>query len=304
MVKKMYKKVMSVIKKPKLIIMKLLRCRLLRFIPDELFLKLMYKLHTGEKLDLKNPRTFCEKLQWLKLNDRKQEYVTYVDKYAVRTHIAQAIGEKYLIPMIGIYNSVNEINWDQLPERFVLKCTHGSNSNIVCTDKSKLDIKEAKRKLKKWMNQNWYWYGREWPYKEVKPRIICEEFISSDGNVPEDYKVMCFHGKAKLIQVHRDRFSENHTCDIYNTEWEKTGLSKSKDGLPNSDLVLEKPKLLDEMIDLSEKLSKNMCHARIDWYIVGDKLYFGEITFYSSSGFSQYDKKEDELLLGSWINTD
>ena len=153
------------------------------------------------------------------------------------------------------------------------------------------------------MKQNWYWYGREWPYKNVKPRIICERFISNNSEIPEDYKVMCFHGKAKLIQVHINRFRNNHVCDNYDINWNKTNISKENDGLPNSDITIPKPVFLEEMISLSEHLSKGMYHARIDWYIVGDKLYFGEITFYSGSGFSQYDNEEDNLMLGSYINT-
>ena len=141
-------------------------------LPDKLFLKKKFRYHTGKKLNLKNPKTFNEKLQWLKLHDRRPEYVTYVDKYAVKDYIKDTIGEEYLIPLIGVYNSVDDINWSQLPNQFVLKCTHGSSSNIICTDKRKLNIKDAKSKLKKWMNKNWFWYGREWPYKNVKPRII------------------------------------------------------------------------------------------------------------------------------------
>lgn len=300
-VKRMINRIKSAIKEPKKILIHTLRLKVFRFIPDRIFLKLIYRLYIGEKLDLKNPKTYCEKLQWLKLYDRNPEYTKYVDKFAVRSYIAQAIGEQYLVPLIGVYNSVNEINWDLLPDRFVLKCTHGSNSNIVCSDKTKLSIRDAKAKLNKWMKKNWYWYGREWPYKNVKPRIICEEFITSDGSIPEDYKVMCFHGQVKLIQVHCNRFSETHTCDNYDINWKKIDISKSKNGLPNSNIILERPKLFDKMVELSEQLSRNMRHVRIDWYIVGDKLFFGEITFYSSSGFSNYDKKEDDLLLGSWI---
>ena len=146
-------------------------------IPDIPFLKLQYRYHLGQKLNLKNPKTFNEKIQWLKLYDKKPEYTTYVDKYAVREHIKEIIGEEYLIPLIGVYDSVDDIDWDRLPNKFVLKCTHGSSCNIICEDKSELDIETANRKLTKWMNRNWYWYGREWPYKNMKPRILCEEYL-------------------------------------------------------------------------------------------------------------------------------
>lgn len=297
--REIYKKILSVIKRPQLVFIKIFKCRL-RILSDEIYLRLMYRLHTGKKPDISDPKTYTEKLQWLKLNDRNPVYNKYADKYAVRSHIAQTIGEQYLIPLIGVFDSAEDIKWDLLPDKFVLKCTHGSGMNIICTDKSRLDIKASAARLKKWMKQNFYWPGREWPYKNVKPRIICEEFLSSNGNIPEDYKVMCFHGKAKLIQVHLNRFGDKHTCDYYDTDWNKTDIADE----PNSDIVLAKPKLLDKMIELSEILSKNICHVRIDWYIVGDKLFFGEITLYDGSGFNRYYKIEDDLLMGSWINTD
>ncbi len=298
----MIKKIKAAIKNPSKILIRIFRFKVFSIIPDGLFLKIMYRLYIGKKLNLEDPKTFCEKLQWLKLNDRKSEYSIYVDKYAVRSYIAKTIGEEYLIPMIAVYDNVDDIQWEYLPNRFVLKCTHGSNSNIICTDKNQLNINDSRNKLKKWLKQNWFWYGREWPYKNVKPGIICEEFISNNNEPPEDYKVMCFNGKAKFIQVHLHRFSSNYVCDNYDTKWNKMTLSKKKCGLPNSNLMIPKPAFLEQMICLSEHLSRDMYHTRIDWYIVGDKLYFGEITFYSGSGFSQYDNVADNLLLGSWIS--
>lgn len=272
-------------------------------LPDIIYLKMRYRYHTGKKLNLKEPRTFNEKLQWLKLYDRKPEYSIYVDKYAVRSFIAETIGEEYLIPLIGVYNCVEDIDWDSLPKKFVLKCTHGSGANIICTDKDKFDIEKAKKKLKKWMNKNWYWYGREWPYKDVVPRIIiiCEQYLTDSGDVPDDYKVdykvLCFNGKAKLIEVHIDRYGD-HRQDFYDTNWNKTKISQDP---PKSDLVYSKPDKLEEMIILSEKLAAEMIHVRIDWYIIKDKLYFGEITFFDGSGFVPFEDYNDDLLLGSWI---
>jgi hypothetical protein len=295
-------KIIYAIKRPRLIIIHILRLKLCRIIPDELFLKIMYRMYVGKKLDLDSPRLYSEKLQWLKLNDRKDEYSTYVDKYEVRLYVAKTIGEDYLVPLLGVYDDVKDIRWECLPDKFVLKCTHGSSTNIVCTDKGKLNLKNSSRKLDRWLRQNWYWYGREWPYKSVKPRIICEQFISNTNEAPEDYKVMCFNGKAKLIQVHLNRFNQNHTCDNYDTDWIKTNISKTKNGLPKSDMDIPRPVFLDEMISKSELIAKNMYHVRVDWYIVKDKLYFGEITFYSACGFSDYDNEEDNYLLGSWID--
>lgn len=272
------------------------------WIPDRQYLKLVYWGETGKRLNIENPVTYNEKLQWLKLNDRNPDYCKYVDKYEVRSYIKEAIGEEYLIPILGLYNKVEEIDWASLPQRFVLKCTHGSGSNIICYDKSSLDREKAIQNLNQWMGKSWFWFGREWPYKNIKPRIICEQFISEGNKAPEDYKVMCFNGIPKLIQVHFNRFSGVHEVDNYDINWEKTGISQSCSGLPNSQTVIPKPYLFEQMIGLSQILAKNKYHVRIDWYIVEDKLYFGEITFYDASGFAAYDNEEDDYLLGSWID--
>lgn len=276
----------------------------LNWLPYKPYLKIVYWSATGKKLNIDDPRTFSEKLQWLKLNDRKPEYTIYVDKYEVRSYIEKNIGQEYLIPIIGVYNNVDEIKWDLLPNKFAMKCTHGSGTNIICIDKGKLNIEVSINKLKKWVKKNWYWYGREWPYKNVKARIICEQFLTDNDEPPEDYKVMCFSGEAKLIQVHFNRFSKSHACDYYDINWIKSNISKMNKGVPNSNAIIPRPVFLEEMITLSEKIAKDMYHVRVDWYIVRNKLYFGEITFYSASGFSDFDKEDDNILLGSWINID
>jgi hypothetical protein len=283
---------------PKKIFPALGRNGVFNWMPDKLYLKIIYYYETGQYLNLDNPVTFNEKLQWIKLYDRKPEYNTYVDKYNVRDYIKQTLGEEYLIPLIGVYDTVDEIPWDELPNKFVLKCTHGSGSNIICKDKCKLDIEESKRKLKRWMKKNWFWFGREWPYKNVKPRIICEEFISDTNNTPDDIKVLCFNGKAKLIEVHMNRFGNNHTQDFYDITWRKTGISQGN--ISNS--TKEKPLYFEEMINLSELLAKDKYHVRIDWYEVNGKLYFGEITFFDGSGLYPFDNENDNLMLGSWID--
>lgn len=267
------------------------------WLPDKPYLKLVYWGETGKKLNLDNPQTFNEKLQWIKLYDRKPEYSTYVDKYEVRRYIAETIGENYLIPLIGVYESVEEIPWDNLPNQFVLKCTHGSSANIICLDKNKLDIEEAKNKLRKWMKKSWYWFGREWPYKNIKPRITCEEFISDKDITPDDYKVLCFNGKARLIEVHIDRYG-SHKQDFYDIQWIKTNISQ---GGTNSNFVYKEPKHFKEMVELSEKLASDMYHVRIDWFVVKEKLYFGEITFFDGSGYTLFDNEKDDYLLGSLI---
>lgn len=285
------------IHEPRKIFIALGRRGLLKWMPDIMYLTLVYQGEMGKKLNVRKPETFNEKLQWIKLYDRKPEYITYADKYAVREHIKNTIGEEFLIPLIDVYNSVDEINWDKLPNKFVLKCTHGSGCNIICTDKDALDIEAAKRKLRKWMKYNYFWPGREWPYKDIKPRITCEIFISETDNTPDDYKVLCFNGKAKLVEVHIDRYG-NHMQDFYDLQWHKTNISQDD---TTSHQIYKKPKQFEKMIALSEQLSSDIPHVRIDWFIVKDKLYFGEITFFDGNGFATFDDEKDDYLLGSWI---
>lgn len=287
----------KVLKKPRLIIKILGDKKWFNFLPDKFYLKLVYWGETGKLLNLKNPKTYNEKLQWLKLYDRKKEYIQYVDKYEVRKYIKETLGEEYLIPLIAVYDSVEEIAWDKLPQKFVLKCTHGSKANIICKDKSKLAIDKAKKKLKRWMNKNWYYFGREWPYKAVTPRIVCEKYLM-DNII--DYKILCFNGVPKLIQVHLNRDSEDYTMDYYTLDWKKTKITKK--GVKTTNDVAEKPSNLSEMIEISRTLSKNTYFSRIDLYNVGNKIYFGEITLFPTSGFAPLDNIEDELLLGKWIN--
>ncbi len=269
----------------------------LNVIPDKVYLELMYRAMIGKKLDLKKPKTFNEKLQWLKLYDRKPLYTILADKYEVRKYIEKTIGDEYLIPLIGVYDKFEEINFSQLPNQFVLKCTHDSGSVFICTDKSKFDIEKVREKINKALKRNYYYFAREWPYKNVKPRIICEKFISDKNTTPDDYKVLCFNGRAKLIGVHIDRFG-NHCLDNYDREWNKTIIAK--DG-PMSDMIYDKPKQFDNMILLSEKLAANMYHVRIDWFIINNKLYFGEVTFFEAAGYDNFDNKDDDFLLGRWI---
>lgn len=298
---KVYKGKIGVIRKiidnPRLIIKILGDKKFFNFLPDKIYLKLVYWGETGKRLNLKNPKTYNEKLQWLKLYDRKKEYIQYVDKYEVREFISKTIGEEYLVPLIAVYDTIEEIPWDKLPQKFVLKCTHGSKSNIVCQNKAKLDINLAIKKLKRWMKKNWYWFGREWPYKHVKPRIIVEKYLM-DNII--DYKILCFNGVPKLIQIHQNRDTSDYTMDYYTTDWEKTNIVKT--GVKTDETIIEKPENLPEMLKIAEILSKNTYFARIDLYNVGNKIYFGEITLFPTSGFAGLAREEDELLLGSWIN--
>lgn len=274
----------------------------LDWMPDSLYLKLLYKAATGEKCDLKHPVTFNEKLQWLKLHDRKREYADMVDKYEVRKIIENSIGAEYLIPCYGVYNSFEEIDFSSLPDQFVLKCTHDSGSVIICKDKTEFDRAAAKQSLDASMKRNYYSTYREWPYKYVKPRIIAEKYmIDESGDDLKDYKVMCFNGEAKVIEVHENRFTKRkeHTQTFYDRNWNK--LTIIQEGLMYVTDERRAPAQLDKILALSEELAKDMYHARIDWYIINDKIYFGEITFYDGSGFETFPNREDNVYLGSLL---
>ena len=274
----------------------------LNWVPDRMYLKVLYRVIMGRKLNLKNPKEYNEKLQWLKLNDRKPEYSTMVDKYEVRGYIEDLLGDKYLIPCLGIYDSVDDIDIDALPDRFVLKCTHDSGSVEICKDKSSFDIEGARHRLSQAMKRNYYATYREWPYKYVKPRIIAEGYLEGDGGDLKDYKVMCFNGEAKIIEVHENRFVEGkvHTQTFYDREWNIVPLTQVE--TVTVDRPGERPRQLDEILRLSELIAKDMYHARIDWYIEGDKIYFGEITFFDGSGFESFSTPEMERMLGDMIN--
>lgn len=293
----MFNKILQALKEPKYAFQYLIHKGNFKNMSDEKYLKMMFKHMVGYELNLENPKTFNEKLQWLKLYDRNPLYTKLVDKYEVRKYVAEIIGEEYLIPLIGVWDKFEDIDFSKLPNKFVLKCAHDSGSVFICTDKSKFDIEEVKVKINKALKRNYYYLHREWPYKNVKPKIVCEEFISDKDITPDDYKAMCFNGKVKFIGVHIDRFG-NHCLDNYDREWNKTTIAK--DG-QMSDFVYDKPKQFENMIQLSEKLASIMCHVRIDWFIVKDRLYFGEITLYESAGFDHFDNEEDDYLLGSWI---
>ena len=274
----------------------------LNWVPDSLYLKVLYRIIMGRKLNLKNPKEYNEKLQWLKLNDRKPEYSTMVDKYEVRGYIEDLLGDKYLIPCLGIYDSVDDIDIDALPDRFVLKCTHDSGSVEICKDKSSFDIEGARHRLSQAMKRNYYATYREWPYKYVKPRVIAEGYLEGDEGDLKDYKVMCFNGEAKIIEVHENRFVEGkvHTQTFYDREWNIVPLTQIE--TVTVDRPGERPRQLDEILRLSELIAKNMYHARIEWYIEGDKIYFGEITFFDGSGFESFSTPEMERMLGDMIN--
>lgn len=271
-------------------------------VPDEAFLRKRYRAHMGVRCDLENPTTFNEKLQWLKLYDRKPEYTVMVDKYKVRGYISEKIGEQYLIPLIGVWESPDEIDFDALPNQFAMKCNHNSGLGMcICTDKSKLDIHKVKNDLANGLKQDYYLTGREWPYKDVPRRIIAEQFLQSDAGGLTDYKIHCFNGVPRFVLVCRDRFSGTGlTEDFYSPAWERMELRRPK--IPNAAEPAPKPEKLDEMLALAKKLSKDIPFLRVDFYVVEGKIYFSELTFFPASGFEGYDPPEWDKTFGDWLS--
>lgn len=288
--------------------MNLVRRALLRFerkgwfdrLSDKNYLKIMFWAHMGKRLNLKKPITYNEKLQWLKLHDRQSQYVMMADKYAVREHIAQVLGTEYLIPLLGVWENPDDIDFDALPQQFVLKCNHNSGTGMyICKDKSKMNIEQVKKELCKGLRQDYHLCGREWVYKNIKRRIIAEKFMVDETGVDlTDYKVMCFNGEPKIIQIHRGRFSE-HCVDWYNTKWELLDVCL---GTPMSGVKTEKLPFLDEMLEFSQKLAAGIPHVRVDWYYVNGQLYFGELTFFNASGFVPFEPEKWDEILGGYID--
>ena len=289
----MAKKMNKVLKKIALSIGKL--------IPDKQYIEIYYKKVFGRKLNLKNPVTYNEKIQWMKLYYRKDIMTELVDKYEVRKHIAETIGEKYLFPLLGVWNSPDEIVYDALPEQFVLKCTHDSGSVIVCLDKKKFDCKAANDKLRKCLRHNWYWNCREWPYKNVRPRIIAEKYMVDESNVElKDYKFFCFDGEPKAFFVATDRGKDNEEVkfDFYDLDFNHLPFKHGHDW---SYKTIEKPENFDEMVEVASKLSKGWPQVRIDLYNVNGNVYFGEMTFSHHSGFVPFEPDEWDYKFGEWF---
>lgn len=275
------------------------KTRLSYLLPDELYLKLLFRRVMGQNLNLKNPQTFNEKLNWLKLYDRKPEYSKMVDKYEAKKYVASIIGEEYIIPTYGVWEKFDDIDFDVLPDKFVLKCTHDSGSIIFCFDKNNFDYVSAKKKITKALKQNAYLPGREWAYKHVKPRIIAEELIvdNSKGGL-KDYKFFCFNSNPKLIQVDFNRF-KNHKRNLYTTDW--VFIDAQIHYLNDKNVQIDKPKQLDTMLNLSSKLSYNIPQIRVDLYTIEERIYFGELTLYHGSGQEIFNPESLNKEMGEYI---
>lgn len=261
-------------------------------------IRITMKIELGESINLKNPQTFNEKVQWLKLHDQRIIKTILADKYEVREWISKTIGEEYLIPLLGVWDEFEQIDFDLLPKKFVLKATHGCGCNIVINDKSKFDFVEAKAKFKKWYKINYAYHTGELHYEKIKPRIIAEQYLENAGGDLYDYKVFCFNGKAKYIMYLCDR-KNGLKMAFYNTNWEKQPFTYS---YPQMEEDVEKPDCLEELIKISEKISKGFDIVRVDFYILNDgSIKFGEVTLASAGGYCKWFPKEYNAILGEMI---
>lgn len=275
-------------------------------LPDKLFLSLRFRCLMGKWIDWKNPKTFTEKIQWLKIYNRKPEYTTMVDKYAVKQYVADRIGDEYIIPTLGVWDKTEDIDWDSLPDQFVLKTTHGGGSGgvVICQDKSKLDKSAAVTKLNESMRSDIYSNLREWPYKNVPKRIIAEKFMAPVKETVltdlPDYKFFCFNGEPKYCQVIRNRHIKE-TIDFYDMDWNHQEFVGLNPMAGNGSTPVDRPEHLEEMIEVCKKLSKDIPFVRVDLYVIDNKEYFGELTFYPASGVGHFAPEEWNSYLGKML---
>ena len=294
-------KIFSIIKEPWRIISTPKLHSIMKLLPDNFFLKAKFKTEMGKSLNLITPCSFNEKLQWLKLNNRQQEYTKMVDKYAVKDYVADIIGEEYIIPTLGVWDTFDEINFNDLPESFVLKCTHDSAGLVIVKDKNKLNINQAREKINKCLRRNYYYNGREWPYKNVKPRIIAEKYMEDPNTrTLKDYKFFTFNGVAKIWYIASGKNNPNDVIHLDFFDMDYNHL-KIKNGHPFSQKIPDKPQNFDTMRILAEKLSVGIPHVRVDFYEVDGNVYFGEMTFFHNSGFVPFEPEYWDEILGSWI---
>ena len=299
MIHTIIQKTRTVINNPVSVPIKLLN-KLSPLIPDRAYLKMLFPLEVGYKLNLENPQTFNEKLQWLKLNYRKRELTRMVDKYEAKGFAAELIGEEYIVKNYGVWDSFDDIDFDSLPNQFVLKTTHDQGGVVICKDKSKFDYEKARKKLTKHLKFKHYYLTREWPYKNVKPRILAEELLIETklGDI-WDYKFYCFNGVPKIMLIATDRSKGDVRFDYFDMNFNIIDLQQ---GGKRSDRIFEKPENFDLMISLASKLSVGLPHVRVDFYDINGKVLFGEMTFFDSGGMARFTPIEWDYTLGNWID--
>lgn len=287
---------------PKALCLRLL-IRYGKFISDKTYLKLKFRLEMGKRLNLDNPQSFSEKLQWMKLYNRRPEYTMMVDKVKVKEYVASILGEDYVIPTLGVWTNPEDIDFNSLPDRFVLKCNHNSGLGMyICKDKSKMNVAKVKAELYKGLGEDYFITNREWPYKNVPRRILAEKFIDPEPGKADlpDYKLFCFDGKVKALFIATDRSKGEHAVkfDFFDENFNHLPFTN---GHPNADVMPERPRHFEKMKELAEKLSKGIPHVRVDFYEVGDKIYFGEMTFFHWSGMMPYKPEEWDYKFGEWL---
>lgn len=275
------------------------KSKLLRFLPDSIYLRILFRHNMKKKLNLRNPTTYTEKLQWLKLHDRDPKYIQLVDKLESKEYVANIVGEEHVPKLYGVWDDPNDIDESLLPEQFVLKCTHDCGGLAICKDKTTFDLATAKDKLSEALGSNYYYYGREWPYKGVKPRVIAEEYLEDEsGYELKDYKFFCFDGEVRALFVASGRQQGDVRFDFFDRDFNHLDIIN---GHPMADRQIKKPTNYDQMIAIAEALSKGLCHVRVDLYNVNGRIYFGELTFYHFSGVVPFEPDEWDEVFGSWL---
>ncbi len=274
---------------------------LTRLLPDEVYLHIKYRMRMGKRLNLKNPETFSEKLQWLKLHDRKPIYTQMADKLLAKAFVAERIGEDHVIPTLGVWDRFEEIDLDTLPEQFVLKCTHDSGGLVICRDKAAVDWAAARKRINGALKKNYYWHTREWPYKHIQPRILAEPLLSEgDSQELRDYKFFCFDGqpRALFVATDRQRLGTETKFDFFDMDF---GHLDIQNGHPNRDVPPEKPQCFEEMKAFAGVLSAGVPQLRVDFYEVEGHVYFGEMTFYHYGGMMAFQPEAWDKIFGEWI---
>lgn len=252
--------------------------------------------------DLKNPRTYNEKLQWLKLNWYDPLAEQCADKVEVRRYVAQQGYEDCLVPLLEVYSSADAIDPAALPDKFVLKGAHGSGMVCLCRDKTAFDFAKAKAECRRWLRLNYSHFSAEWVYKRLRHRIVCEQFLETEtGAPPQDYKIYCFHGEPKCVMVASGRMEHELCMDFFTPQWERMPFKRHN---PNSAVLPQKPELLEQMLEMARTLSRPFPHARVDLYCVKGHIWFGEITFFPATGMQPFEPFEYDLLFGSWLDLD
>lgn len=270
---------------------------------DELYLKIVYWLSMGKRLNLKNPTTFNEKLQWLKLYNRKPEYTVMVDKVKAKEYVAKIIGEEHIIPTLGVWDDPAEIDFDKLPNQFVLKCSHDSGGLVICRDKAKLDKDKAQKRIEFCLKRNYYIATREYPYKDVPHKILAEKYMTNNGGTEEltDYKFFCFNGHVDCVMVCIDRHIGDTKFYFFNREWKLLRLNPRGIAAPEG-FTIPKPANMDEMFDMASKLSQGIPFVRVDLYDINNRIYFGEMTFFPDSGCDPNLLPETDKYFGNLLH--